>query len=90
MSGEFVKAGYLVKSPPQFKPLSQWHKRWFLLLDSKLVYPLAARYVRLEYYQSHQDAEKLANPKGEVNYTNKIYSAEPSTYPGLLQHNSKI
>ncbi|XP_064388689.1 uncharacterized protein LOC135336766 isoform X2 [Halichondria panicea] len=79
MSGEFVKAGYLVKSPPQFKPLSQWQKRWFILLDSKLVYPLSARYVRLEYYQSHQYAEKLANPKGVINMNSctQVISREP-------------
>lgn len=34
-------------------------------MDSKLVYPLAARYVRLEYYQSEQDAKRLADPKGK-------------------------
>ncbi len=62
-----MKAGYLVKSPPEFKAsVAQWHKRWFLLMDSKLVYPLAARYVRLEYYQSEQDAKRLADPKGEA------------------------
>ncbi len=65
-----MKAGYLVKSPPEFKSLvAQWHKRWFLLMDSKLVYPLAARYVRLEYYQSEQDAKRLADPKGKYQLT---------------------
>jgi len=69
MSGEFVKAGYLVKSPPDFKALlAQWHRRWFLLMDSKLVYPLASRYVRLEYYQSDQEAKRLADPKGMLEY----------------------
>ncbi|XP_064401081.1 sesquipedalian-1-like isoform X2 [Halichondria panicea] len=80
MSGEFVKAGYLVKSPPEFKALvAQWHKRWFLLMDSKLVYPLAARYVRLEYYQSEQDAKRLADPKGVINLNSctQVISREP-------------
>lgn len=63
--GEFVKAGYLIKSPPDFKAkVAQWHRRWFLLMDSKLVYPLASRYVRLEYYQSEAEAKRLADPKG--------------------------
>ena len=64
--GEVVKAGYLVKSPPE-KPgkVAQWHKRWFVLADSRLVYPLADRYVRLEYYQSEGEARKMADPKGE-------------------------
>lgn len=61
--GEIVKAGYLTKSPPD-KPMAQWHKRWFVLLDSKLVYPLAPRCVRLVYYQSEMEAKKLGNPKG--------------------------
>ena len=61
--GEIVKAGYLTKSPPD-KPVAQWHKRWFVLLDSKLVYPLAPRCVRLVYYQSEMEAKKLGNPKG--------------------------
>lgn len=64
--GEFVKAGYLVKSPPLSRAyVSQWHRRWFLLMDSRLVYPLAQRYVRLVYYQSEADAKRLADPKGE-------------------------
>lgn len=63
--GEFVKAGYLVKSPPVSRAyVSQWHRRWFLLMDSKLVYPLAERYVRLVYYQSEADAKRFADPKG--------------------------
>ena len=64
--GEFVKAGYLVKSPPVSRAyVSQWHRRWFLLMDSKLVYPLAERYVRLVYYQSEADAKRFADPKGQ-------------------------
>lgn len=63
--GEFIKAGYLTKSPPESKiKVAQWHKRWFLLMDSRLVYPLADRYVRLEYYQSEIEAKRLADPKG--------------------------
>lgn len=69
--GEFVKAGYLVKSPPVSRALvAQWHRRWFLLMDSKLVYPLAERYVRLVYYQSEADAKRLADPKGELKASN--------------------
>ena len=72
--GEFVKAGYLVKSPPLSRALvSQWQRRWFLLMDSRLVYPLAERYVRLAYYQSEADAKRLADPKGEC--------CTPSTLP---------
>ncbi len=64
--GEFVKGGYLVKSPPLSRALvSQWHRRWFVLMDSRLVYPLAERYVRLMYYQSEADAKRLADPKGK-------------------------
>ena len=33
-------------------------------MDSRLVYPLADRYVRLEYYQSEVEAKRLADPKG--------------------------
>ena len=62
--GEFVMAGYLIKSPPDNKPMAQWHRRWFLLMDSRLVYPLADRFVRLEYYQSEAEARRFADPKG--------------------------
>ena len=61
--GEIVKAGYLTKSPPEGR-VAQWHRRWFVFADSHLVYPLAERYVRMEYYQSEEDAKKLRNPKG--------------------------
>lgn len=65
--GEFVKAGYLVKSPPISRAcVSQWHRRWFLLMDSRLVFPLAERYVRLVYYQSETDVRRLADPKGTI------------------------
>ena len=58
-------SGYLTKSPPESKiKVAQWHRRWFLLMDSGLVYPLADRYVRLEYYQSEIEAKRLADPKG--------------------------
>lgn len=64
--GEFVMSGYLTKSPPESKiKVAQWHRRWFLLMDSRLVYPLADRYVRLEYYQSELEAKRLADPKGK-------------------------
>ena len=64
--GEFVKAGYLVKSPPLSRSyVSQWHRRWFLLMDSRLVHPFAERYVRLVYYRNEADAKRLADPKGE-------------------------
>lgn len=62
--GEVVKSGYLIKSPPESKVAAQWHRRWFVLADSRLVYPLADRYVRLEYYQSEADAKRFADPKG--------------------------
>ena len=61
-----MKAGYLTKSPPEGRlTIAQWQKRWFVLADSHRVYPLASRYVRMEYYQSEEDADKLRNPKGE-------------------------
>jgi len=64
---EVVKTGYLVKSPPLSRaPVSQWHKRWFQLMDSRLVFPMAKRYVRLNYYQSETDAKSLSDPKGKL------------------------
>jgi len=64
--GEIIKAGYLTKSPPEKSGrVAQWHKRWFVLADSRLVYPVAPRYVRLEYYQNEEEAKRLADPKGE-------------------------
>ena len=68
-SGEFIKAGYLTKSPPdKSRRVAQWHKRWFLLADSRLVYPLAQRYVRLEYYKNEEEAKRLADPIGELDH----------------------
>jgi len=65
--GEIIKAGYLTKSPPEKSGrVAQWHKRWFVLADSRLVYPVAPRYVRLEYYQSEEEAKRLADPKGVI------------------------
>ena len=61
--GEVVRAGYLTKSPPEGR-LGQWQKRWFVFADSHLAYPLAPRYVRMEYYQNEEDAEMCRNPKG--------------------------
>lgn len=77
--GEFVMAGYLIKSPPDNKPMAQWHRRWFLLMDSRLVYPLADRFVRLEYYQSEAEARRFADPKGVImlNSCHLIHSREP-------------
>ena len=60
---EVVRAGYLTKSPPDGR-LGQWQKRWFVFADSHRAYPLAPRYVRMEYYQSEEDAEMCRNPKG--------------------------
>ena len=66
--GELVRCGYLIKSPPDGKAkVAQWHRRWFVLADSRLVYPLADRYVRLEYFQNEVDPKKMADPKGERN-----------------------
>lgn len=63
--GEVVKSGYLTKSPPEGRAaIAHWHRRWFVFSDSLLVYPLAKRYVRMEYYQSEEDAKKLKDPKG--------------------------
>lgn len=63
--GEVVKAGYLTKSPPErVSKVAQWHRRWFVLSDSHKVYPLAKRYVRMEYYQGEDDTKRMKNPKG--------------------------
>lgn len=63
--GEVVKTGYLTKSPPErMNKVAQWHRRWFVLSDSHRVYPLAKRYVRMEYYQSEDDTKKMKDPKG--------------------------
>lgn len=63
--GETVKTGYLTKSPPGSSgKLRRWQRRWFVLLDSRLSYPLAERYVRIEYYQTEADVKKLVDPKG--------------------------
>ena len=65
-----MKSGYLIKSPsekPRKWQLQRWHRRYFLLADSRLVYPLVNRYLRLEYYQSEEDARKLAFHKGKDN-----------------------
>lgn len=64
---EIVKSGYLTKSPPVDAPsISQWRRRWFVLRDSIRSYPLAERYVRLEYYQNESEARKLSDPKGKL------------------------
>ncbi|XP_003387588.1 PREDICTED: son of sevenless homolog 1-like isoform X2 [Amphimedon queenslandica] len=69
-NNEIVKSGYLTKSPPLDAPsISQWRRRWFVLRDSIRSYPLAERYVRLEYYQNESEARKLSDPKGIVNLT---------------------
>lgn len=63
--GEVVKAGYLTKSPPEGRlAIAQWQRRWFVFADSHRAYPLADRYIRMEYYQSEEDAEKCKDPKG--------------------------
>lgn len=62
---EVIKSGYLTKSPPEAAALvSQWRRRWFVLLDSSRAYPLADRSLRMEYYQNESDTKKLADPKG--------------------------
>ena len=64
--GEIIKVGYLTKSLQEKSGrVAQWHKRWFVLADSRLVYPVAPRYVRLEYYQNEEEAKRLADQKGE-------------------------
>lgn len=69
-----MKSGYLTKSPPEGRAaIAQWHRRWFVFSDSLLVYPLAKRYVRMEYYQSEEDAKRLKDPKGR-RYVNIRYS----------------
>lgn len=78
--GEVVKSGYLTKSPPEGRAaIAQWHRRWFVFSDSLLVYPLAKRYVRMEYYQSEEDAKKLKDPKGRrcVNVQYSLLCPQP-------------
>lgn len=73
-NNEVVKVGYLTKSPPSdAPPMSQWRRRWFVLRDSLRSYPLAERFVRLEYYQNESEARKLADPKGYYK-TQSFYS----------------
>lgn len=65
---EIVFRGYLHKSPPESfgSSLKPWRLRWFILADSRLAFPLASPYVRLEYYASEQFANDLNEPKGEI------------------------
>lgn len=77
--GEIVRSGYLIKSPPDAQKIAQWKKRWFVLADSRLVYPLADRYVRLEYYASEMEAKRLADPKGVIDLIGctRVITREP-------------
>ena len=75
---EVIKVGYLTKSPPVSAPMSQWRKRWFVLCDSLRAYPLAERYVRLEYYQSESEQRKLMDPKGKCGYNNSTIPSNES------------
>ena len=61
---EVLKRGYLTKSPPQRQALAKWKRRWCMLCDSRLVYPCAPPYVRLEYYEDETAALACKEPKG--------------------------
>lgn len=63
---EVVKRGYLTKSPPARQALAKWKRRWCMLLDSHLVYPLAPRYVRLEYFEDEESQLAGKDPKGAI------------------------
>eukprot|EP00118_Oscarella_pearsei_P009942 m.58808 g.58808 ORF g.58808 m.58808 type:complete len:576 (+) comp34833_c0_seq1:109-1836(+) len=63
---EVLKRGYLTKSPPQRQALAKWKRRWCMLCDSRLVYPCAKPYVRLEYYEDETAALACKEPKGAV------------------------
>ena len=76
--GELAKAGYLVKSPRESRARAyRWRRRWFILMDSKLVWPLAERYVRLKYYRTEADAKRFADPLGNISsiiYVSRVSS----------------
>ena len=87
--GEIVRSGYLIKSPPDAQKIAQWKKRWFVLADSRLVYPLADRYVRLEYYASEMEAKRLADPKGKCLGERYVPTSSPDPPQTLQTHNKK-
>ena len=64
---EIVFRGYLHKSPPESfgSSLKPWRLRWFILADSRLAFPFASPYIRLEYYTNEQFANELDEPRGE-------------------------
>ena len=70
---EVVFRGYLYKSPPEGfgSTLKPWRLRWFVLADSRLAFPFATPYVRLEYYGKEQISDNLDEPKGETRIYNK-------------------
>ena len=66
---EMLKCSYLTKAPPgdvESFTLKKWQRRWFVLLDSAIVYPMAPRSVRLEYYENETVANAMGEPKGNV------------------------
>lgn len=65
---EIVFRGYLYKSPPESfgSALKPWRQRWCVLADSRLAFPFATPYVRLEYYTNEQYANELDEPKGVI------------------------
>ena len=75
---EVVKSGYLTKSPPDNKSTFYvWKKRYFILIDSLLVYPFAPRNIRIEYYPSFEES-KSGNPLGliELNSCSGVLNRE--------------
>ena len=64
---EIVFRGYLYKSPPEGfgSSLKPWRMRWCILADSRLAFPFATPYIRLEYYASEHYANELDEPKGK-------------------------
>ena len=61
-----MKSGYLTKSPPDNKtPFHGWKKRYFILVDTRCVYPNAPRDIRIEYYTNFEES-KSGNPLGLI------------------------
>ncbi|XP_065178932.1 uncharacterized protein LOC135809500 isoform X2 [Sycon ciliatum] len=65
---DLLKCSYLTKAPPGSDGFTfrQWRRRWFMLCDSAIVYPMAPRSVRLEYYENEEAANGMIDPKGII------------------------
>ncbi|XP_065912916.1 uncharacterized protein [Dysidea avara] len=78
---EVIFRGYLHKSPPESfrNALKPWRQRWVILADSRLAFPYAQPYVRIEYYVNQQLAEDLDEPKGviDLKYCTEVIARHP-------------